>query len=54
MPFFKTISEVVESSTYFQRGPWEMFKSFIKRMNNQGPSLVPCDTPAGTDSHEER
>jgi hypothetical protein len=48
-------SNMVESSTYFQRftSP-KTSKLFIMTKNSQGPSLVPCGTPACTVSHSEK
>ena len=42
------------SSTYFQACALETLKSLIIKMNSQGPSLVPCGTPAGTGPHSEK
>ena len=49
-----TISDVVVSSTYFQTYGSPISKSLIIIINNQGPSLVPCGTPEGTDPHSEK
>jgi hypothetical protein len=48
-------SHRVESSTYFQRftSP-KTSRSFILTKDSQGPSLVPCGTPAGTVFHSEK
>ena len=48
-------SNRVESSTYFQRfkSP-KTSRSFIMTKNSQGPSFVPCGTPAGTVFHLEK
>lgn len=49
--FFFTDSARVVLSTYFQSPTLSTFKSLIIMTNNQGPSFVPCGTPAGTAPH---
>ena len=44
---------IVVSSTYFQVSA-STSRSLIINKNNQGPSLVPCFTPAGTRPHSDR
>ena len=44
---------IVVSSTYFQVSA-STSRSLIINKNNQGPSLVPCGTPAGTRPHSDR
>lgn len=46
-------SAIVVSSTTFQRSTPLALSSLIIRINSQGPSLVPCGTPAGTAVHSE-
>ena len=49
-----TISATVVSSTYFQACALETLRSLIIKINSLGPSLVPCETPAGTGPHSEK
>ena len=49
-----SISAGVVSSTYFQRSVSVTLRSLIMRRYNQGPSLVPWGTPAGTVDHSEK
>ena len=51
-PFFIT-SDVVVSSTYFQIKALLTGRSFIMIKKSQGPSLVPCGTPEGTEPHSD-
>ena len=55
MPCLSITLDRVESFTYFQRfiSPITS-RSFTMAKNSQGPSLVPCGTPAGTIFHSEK
>jgi hypothetical protein len=50
----RTTSAAVVSSTNFHFETSRMSRSFIIRMNSQGPSLVPWGIPEGTSPHSER
>ena len=43
----------VSSTNVHNNGEWKV-RSFIIRINNHGPNLVPCGTPDGTGPHLEK
>ena len=47
-------SAIVVSNTYFQVWKAGILRSFIININNQGPSLVPWETPAVTRPHSDK
>ena len=52
--FLLIVSEIVVSSTYFQRSVPGTSSSLIMMINSHGPSFVPWGTPAGTAPHSEK
>ena len=52
-PLWMISKAVVSSTNFHQKGEW-IVRSFIIRINNHGPNLLPCGTPDGTEPHSAK